>query len=454
MTTTASEPRAAERAAHSPARPTSRHESPEVVLGPWALAQYLGAKAISHVSGTHIVWALLIAATIPWRKGVYFEGGLDTVVLAKAALSLIALGVAIHLSQHARGFAAVPIAPPLTILTYVAVTIIGGFAHGTFMAAAIVGVRIAILCCAITLLMLRYEAYFVLRSLVHVLGILAISAAVSGLAMGTTERLGGVIPPMNPNELAFMATMCFLWLFSKMLQCWESPRDLVLAAVFLGIVVMTGSRASLAAVCVAIIVMGLRATAISRRSFVILTLVGPGMAAVLFGTDIMSSVFLRGGERGITTLANRTIAWDAAFTTNRDPWETWFGAGLAQKRIEVPGQWWTTQLLDSSWVSALIQGGLIGTAIVISFTLATLIRALVAPRAAGAIWLGIIVYVAARGVLESGLFDSTTAFMALMVTALASRLPWHLQEPPGKGNGRHAQPSRDSPLSTASTWDR
>lgn len=450
MTAGPAEPRQAERATPSPARATSRHAPSDVLLGPWDLASHVATRAISHVSGAHLVWALLIAATIPWRKGVYFEGGVDSVVLAKAALSLIALAVAIHLSSNARGFAAVPIAPPLTILTYVAVTIIGGFAHGTFVAAAIVGVRIAILCCAITLLMLRYEAYFVLRSLVHVLGILAVSAAASGLALGTSERLGGVIPPMNPNELAFMATMCFLWLFSKMLQCWERPRDLWLAGLFMGIVVMTGSRASLAALCVAIVVMGVRATSISKRSFVILTLIGPALAAVLFGTDIMSSVFLRGGEQGITTLANRTIAWDAAFSTSRSPWETWFGAGLAQKRIEVPGQWWTTQLLDSSWVSALIQGGLIGTVIVISFTVASLIRALVAPRAAGAVWIGIVVYVAGRGVLESGLFDSTTAFMALMVTALACRLPWHLQQPLENGNGRHAQPLVATPASTAS----
>lgn len=440
MTAGLAEPRPAERATHSPARTTPRHESPEILLGPWDLTRHLATRAISHVSGAHLVWALLIAATIPWRAGVYFEGGLDSVVVAKAALSVIALTLAIHLSDKARGFASVPIAPPLTILTYVAVTIVGGFAHDTFVAAAIVGVRVAILVCAITLLMLRYEAFFVLRSLIHVLGVLTITAAASGLALGTTERLGGVIPPMNPNDLALMSTMCFLWLFSKMLQSWERPRDLVLAGVFAAIVVLTGSRSSLAALSVAVIVMSIRATSISRRSFNVLVLLGPLLTLFLFGTDILSSVFLRGGQRGVTTLANRTIAWDAAFTTSADPWETWFGAGLAQKKIEVPGQWWTTQLLDSSWVSAIIQSGFIGTAIVISFTIATLLRALLAPRAAGAIWLGMVVFLVARGVLESGLFDSTVSFMALMVSALACRLPWHLRESVHPNEHRHARP--------------
>lgn len=437
------------------ARTQLRQGVTDRVLGPLPLADDLVARAISHVSGAHVVWALLIAGTIPWRKGVYFEGGLDFVVLAKAVLSILAMVLAIHLSHDARGLGSVPIGPPVTILLYLSVTVIGGYAHGTFTAAAIVAFRVAILTMTVTLLMLRYEAFFALRTLVHVFGVLAGSAALSGLLLGSGERLAGVIPPMNPNELAFMATMCFLWLFSKMLQGWESPRDFVLAGGFLGLIILTGSRASLAAVCVAVVVMAVRATSISRISFVILTLLGPTLAGVLFGTDIMSSVFLRGGERGITTLANRTIAWDAALTGVRDPWEAWFGSGLAQKRIEVPGQWWTTQLLDSSWISAIVQGGLIGTFIVIWFTIATLVRALIAPRAAGPVWIGIIIYVTARGVLESGLFDSTTAFMALMVVALACRLPWHLQEPSDDlPSDRHTQTLPTSVDSTASTSPR
>lgn len=432
-----------------------RRDMTDRVLGPLALVDHLVDRAVSHVSGAHVVWALLIAGTIPWRKGVYFEGGLDSVVLAKAVLSLLALALAIHLSHDARGLDSVPIGPPLTMLLYLAVTVIGGYAHDTVVAAAIVAFRMAILTVTITLLMLRYEAFFALRTLVHVFGVLAGAAAVSGLLLGSSDRLQGVIPPMNPNELAFMATMCFLWLFSKMLQGWESPRDFVLAGGFVGVIVLTGSRASLAAVCVAVVVMAVRATVISRLSFVILTLLGPTLAGVLFGTDIMSSVFLRGGARGITTLANRTIAWDAALSGTRDPWEAWFGSGLAQKRIEVPGQWWTTQLLDSSWISAIVQGGLIGTFIVVWFTIASLIRALIAPRAAGPVWVGIIVYVAARGVLESGLFDSTTAFMSLMVVALACRLPWHLHEHSKElPRGRHAQARPTSPASSASTSSR
>ena len=79
-----------------------------------------------------------------------------------------------------------------------------------------------------------------------------------------------------------------------------------------------------------------------------------------FGTTLIASVFTRGGSEDLSNLSNRTIAWEAAGDMDRDGWQRWFGQGLAQKEISVPGQWWDTQMLDSTWVSALVQGGYLG----------------------------------------------------------------------------------------------
>jgi hypothetical protein len=395
----------------------ARH--PEVTLG-GLLA--LGPSLLRRISGAHLVWALLVAATLPWRKGVYYEGGADSVVVAKALLSLVALMIAVHLAGGARRIVGVPAAPVLLVFVYLAVTVVGGYVHGTLVAAAVVAVRVAILCVTITLLFTHYPPLEIARSLVHVLGLVLAAGTVSGLPSAEHGRLAGAVPPLNPNEVAFLAAVCFFWVFARMMQARESTTDLVVAVVTVGIVVLTGSRAGLAALSVAVVIVTVRATALTRRSFALVSLLGPLMAYVAFGTDLLSSVFLRGGERGVTTLSNRTIAWDAALNSDHDPWESWFGSGLAQKKIEVPGQWWNTQLLDSSWVSALVQGGLVGVTLVLLLTLTTWWRALTT-KAPTALWLGLVTFVAGRAVLESGLFDSSTAFMVFFVAALGARLP-------------------------------
>ncbi len=374
------------------------------------------------ITGAHLVWALLVAATLPWRRGIYYEGGADAVVLAKAGLSLLALLIAIHIANGAHRILGVPASPLLIIAGYLTVTVIGGFAHGTLIPAAVVAIRMAIVTVTVVFLFTRYSPMEITRSLVHVLGLALAAGTLTGLPSIAQGRLAGAMPPLHPNVVGFFAAVCFLWVFRRMLQAHESTMDIVFALVSIGIVVLSGSRASLAALVVATVAMTLRASRLNRRTIVLVSLSVPVLTYVVVGTDLLSSVFLRGGERGVATLSNRTVAWDAALNSDHDPWETWFGAGLAQKKIEVPGQWWQTQLLDSSWVSALVQGGLIGIALVLALTVATVWRALISPPSMGALWFGLVVFVSGRAILESGLFDSSITFMVFLVTALGCRL--------------------------------
>ncbi|MBK8470232.1 MAG: O-antigen ligase family protein [Candidatus Phosphoribacter sp.] len=372
--------------------------------------------------GLYVVWILLLAATLPWRAGVFFDGAIDSVVVSKALISLVALTTAVLVAGAGRQALEVPASPLIVLASYLAVTIIGGYAHGTLMAAAIVAVRVAILVATIALLTARWTPYQVMRALVHVMAVLVVAATISGLPTIASGRLRGAVPPMNPNELALLASVCFLWIFAKMLRARETPVELLAAGGFAGITLLTGSRAGLAALCVAIVFMALRAIALTPRSFAAVMMLGPVFAYIAFGTDLIASVFLRGGERSVTTLNSRTIAWNAALTSDRDPWETWFGAGLAQKKIEVPGQWWTSQLLDSSWISALVQGGLIGLALVAVLVATTIMQSLALNKASAALWLGLTAYLATRGLLESALFDSSVSFMVLVTALLGARM--------------------------------
>jgi len=186
------------------------------------------------------------------------------------------------------------------------------------------------------------------------------------------------------------------------------------------VVLLTGSRTSLAALVVAAVIMAVRMTALRRRTLLLIAVSLPAIAYLVMGTDLLASVFNRGGEAKVATLSNRTIAWEAALQMDRDVWQTWFGQGLAQKTISVPGQWWDTQMLDSSYISALVQGGILGVILIVALAGSTLAYAGFSPRAKGATWLGLAAYSILDAFLESGLFDGSVQFMVFLVTALGA----------------------------------
>ena len=135
---------------------------------------------------------------------------------------------------------------------------------------------------------------------------LTTAAALSGFPSAAQGRLQGVVPPLHPNELALMASVCLVWTFAKMVRAEETKADLVRLAASTGGVLLTGSRASLAALCIAVVAMALKASAFTPRSFALTALLAPVLAYVALGTDLLSSVFLRGGERGVSTLSSRS----------------------------------------------------------------------------------------------------------------------------------------------------
>ncbi len=100
------------------------------------------------------------------------------------------------------------------------------------------------------------------------------------------------------------------------------------------------------------------------------------------------------------------------------------GAGLAKKQVPVVGQFWKTQVLDSSWMSALVQAGRSGWCCSVFGS-----RGRSRPRCTGhgahrMLFVGLLAYLIARSILESGLVDSTTAFMTFfLVSVLAGATP-------------------------------
>ncbi|MFT3970687.1 MAG: O-antigen ligase family protein [Micropruina sp.] len=377
------------------------------------------APLTRRVTTAHLVWALLIAAVIPWRSDTFYDGGADPVVLAKAGIALVAMivsGWAFRRTPHRHP---VPAAPVLMILAYLAVTVIGGLANYDLSAALVVAARVGILLVSLCLLAASFGPQYLLRSLVHVLAVLISVAGVSGLAQ-YSGRLGGALPTINPNLFAILTAVVAIYLVSKVLAGSDSIWELAAIVVCIVAVVLTGSRTGLAAMVLAFVAMLFRATRLRRRTLAMLALALPALVYLVLGTDVLRELLERGGGAKVATLSNRTIAWEAALNLNRDVWQTWFGQGLAQKKISVTGQYWETQLLDSSWVSAVVQGGILGLALVVLIGLTTLGYAAFSSRAKGAAWLGLAVFTLLGGFLESGLFDGSVQFMVFLVTALGA----------------------------------
>lgn len=377
------------------------------------------ASTSRRISWAHVVWAMLVAATIPWRSDTFYDGGADPVVLAKAGIAFVALLVSAWIFHRTPQRHPVPAAPVLILVAYLVVTVIGGLANQDLVAAIVVATRVAILLTALCFMAAAYGPRYLLRSLVHVLAVLVVVAGLSGLAQ-YSGRLAGASPTINPNLFAILTAVVAIYLVSKVLAGSDSWWEIVGIALCVVAIVLTGSRTGLAAVALAFVAMVFRTTALRRRTFGLLALTLPGLAYLVLGTDLIRDVLERGGGANVATLSNRTIAWNAALNMNRDVWQTWFGQGLAQKKISVPGQYWETQLLDSSWISALVQGGILGITLIVVLVVSTLAYAAFSRRSKGAAWLGLAVFLSFGAFLESGLFDGSVQFMVFLVTALGA----------------------------------
>lgn len=366
--------------------------------------------------GPFFAFLVTVVATERWRADTLFEGGFDPVVISKAALSVVGALLAWWLVRNRERRPVV--AWPFILMTlYLGCTIFGGWASHDLMASVVVAIRIAILMFSVCLLLRGYDGYSVMAGLVGALATVGTFSVLTGSF--TDGRLVGGLPPLHPNEIASICATVILWLLYRAVNGRENGLDLVALVTAVGILLATGSRTSLVMLLPSALILLLSARRFHVRTLVPFLLFLPLCAIGLTMTDAISGVLTREGNAdNVLSLSNRTIAWQAAFTPNADPWRTWFGGGLALKEIEVPGQWWSHQILDSSWVSALVQGGYLGFALCLAMVLYGLIRIAGTRGELRGFRLALVVFLALRGVMESGLFDASAAFLGLF-TALA-----------------------------------
>ncbi|WP_448614185.1 O-antigen ligase family protein [Modestobacter sp. URMC 112] len=362
---------------------------------------------------------LLVAGTVGWRRGEYFAGSIDPVVAGKGLISLLALAGAFLLAS-----AAGPARRRLGTgsLWFLAVllgcSLLGALTSGRLLPGAVVSARVAVLAATVFFLLRAGTLLQFSTALARACGLIGSVAAVTGLpAAAATGRLAGGLPPLAPNELALLAGVVVVHVTWRAVLGDVGPGRAVAALLALGVIWQTGSRTGLLMLVVGLLVVAAHV----RRARVGLVVSGLLLAALGVLAVVTTGAVAGFAERdgaGVSTLHSRFIAWRASLTWADSAWQQVFGGGLSVKIIRVQGQLWDTQPLDSSWVSALVQTGVLGLLVAACWAAWVLRGAWRAPRPHRALFLGLLVFLLGRSVLESGLFDATPAFLAFVAVSL------------------------------------
>lgn len=367
-----------------------------------------------------VICLLVVAGSVSWRQKVYFDGGLDPVVVAKAAVIALALALAAHARLSTERPNPVGVRSLAFLAAFLVVSTFGGWAAGDGMSAAIVAARVAMIGMIAYLCLRAFPVEVVLRSLFVAMATVGGIAIVTGLLGfgGGASRLQGGFPPLTPNEIALLCGAPALALIWRALSHAGHRWDMVWIALLGAGVVASQSRTGLAAMVAAVGIMVVQARRMRAGVVTALVLTCGVVVYVLLATTIVSGYFGRSDQNSVATLNSRTIAWSAALDLPQDAYAWWMGGGLALKRIPVQGQYWTDQGLDSSWVSAWVQGGLICVLLLAGWLLGAFVASWRTPVPYRMLITGVLLFQLLRSFLESGLIDGTPSFFLFLIMSI------------------------------------
>ena len=363
-----------------------------------------------------LVTLLMVLGAVDWRRGAYFAGSVDPVVLSKALVAGLGLLLAYGLASARRGHRLGTLSV-WGLAVVLGSSLWGALTGGQLLGGGVMAVRVAVLGGTVFFLLRAAPSLEVLRRTAQACGAVAVVASLTGLPEMTDGRLAGGLPAMDPNALALLAGIPLVVLAWRTVLGEAGWGIATGGLYFLAVLWLTGSRTALLMLLVGVAAMALHV----RRPRV--GLVVGGLVLAAFGTigavatGALSGFAERGGD-GTSTLGSRFIAWRAALTWADSTWQTVFGGGLNVKIIRVTGQYWDTQPLDSSWASLLVQTGLLGLLVAAGWVCWVARGALRAPYPHRVLFVGLWVFLVGRSLLESGLFDASPAFLLFLAVSL------------------------------------
>lgn len=369
----------------------------------------------------YVIWLVVLTSLISWRRDVFFSGSLDPVVISKAILGGTAFLLALFAPGHRSARVRVGFAGIVLVIFYSALSVVGGYAADSTMAAVIIAIRLLLLASTVMLVVYHFPAPVVLRSLLGSMALVGVVSAAFGIGrVFHGHRLATDIPALNPNDLALLCAVPAIGVLYEMTtgrRSWTFRLPLLVALV--GIVWLTGSRTGLFAMIVAMVLILLSSGRARIRTIVCSIAAVPVLFAIMAYTDTLDSVIARDGatQADLVTLTARTTAWQAVLNTPNDTWRRWIGSGLDLRQVKVSGQYWEEQVIDSSWVSSLAQVGIIGVVLLAVFTLLTLAWS-VRARRLRSFTIPLLAFILIRSFLESGLLDVNVTFVVFFTASV------------------------------------
>ena len=373
------------------------------------------------VIAPYLIWFLVLASLISWRRDVFFSGSLDPVVVAKAIVGGVAFLLALFVPARTSVRAPIGAAGIVIVFFYAATSLAGGYAADSTISAAVIAVRLLLLSATIVLVVRHYTARAVLRSLLATMAVIATVTSVIGFgSVLGGSRLTGSLPPLNPNDLALLCAVPAIGLAYEMLVEWRHwTFRLPMLAILVLFVWFTGSRTGLLALVIGILLVLFHSGRARIRTIICLIAAIPIVFAMLAFTDTLTKIVHRDGatQADLLTLTARTSAWQSVLNIHVESWQRWIGSGLGLRQVSVTGQYWDQQVIDSSWISSLAQVGIVGVILLAALTVLTVMWSLRARRLR-AFTTPLLVFLLIRSFLESGLLDVNVTFVVFFTVAL------------------------------------
>lgn len=367
------------------------------------------------------IMLMLVMSVVTWRKQSIYGGGVDVVVLAKAALGGLALVMAWAARVSVRHGRPMRNTVVWLALAYALISTFGAWTDGGLSVSGILTARLVLVTLTVALMVKTFPRRTLLEDLLWSFALVATIAAATGAPTILQEgRLHGGVPQMHSNELSLLCAMPVVGLTYTVVQGRARVPHVVALCVLGAALLATVSRTALLTVVLATLVMIVQARRLGRMVTVALVAMPGLLLLIALRTDAARSFFVRdgAGEGEITTLNSRSIVWSASLDHPETWWTRWLGSGLAVKQIPVEGQYWEIQKLDSSWVSALVQAGRVGTALLVFWVCLVVAASCRAPWPDRLLLQGLLAALLVRSVLESGLVDSSPAFLTFLLVSL------------------------------------
>lgn len=257
----------------------------------------------------------------------------------------------------------------------------------------------------------------------HLRALMATSASVllglvlfpsSALPGGLSGRLSGVLWTIGPTQVAaYAAVMAGMATMAWMAGSLGRAPAGVLAAVGLGMVLMSRTRTALTGLVVGLVIATLTLFLDRkrvRRMALAGLLIAPALGIAL--APALSSWFLRDQTSAqIGGLTGRKHVWEMATKAPRSEFNRWFGFGLSDKSFD-------GLAIDSTWIAVYQDEGLIGD-LLVAVTLAGLLL-IASRRRSGAergIAVFLVVYCVVSSYTEVGIGDASVYLLHAVVAA-------------------------------------